>query len=484
MNEIIARLEASLYLPELPESARINARELYENLARPVTIAILGAPGAGKTALMNLLLRERVIPEGLSANLIEIVPGSEFESEVSYSDGRLEACDSDELQGVRDADRVFIASPNPILNEMVLIEASGSGSTDEIEELMVEVTGRADIVLWCTNEFDEGEQAQWNNVNEQLRHHSFLILTKADKLARKRKLAEALGALSPTADKEFAGLLPIATLQALKALDVEPMDEDLWAGSGADGLLGRISEHARIGRQADFDQAELFLARYAFASEENADSDDDASGKAKASNQKRRRSRMTRDVVTAMRNEAEAAALAAQAAELAAEQAPKQQTHDPDQAPEEASEHLDLTKDNESARASENNLPPKERRVVSKGLADRLGAIRKTTSKQIAVQTNLAETSLHEISKAAVALSRLQEEPSKVLNLCSDTAETLNELYEEASLPANLADLRDEVLQTREHMTLLHLENTAGSAADAVSILLQLKRDFEAHQAA
>ncbi len=470
MNEIVSRLEASLGLAELPESARKNARELYENLARPVTIAILGAPGAGKTALLNLLLKERLVPKDLSANLIEVVPGTEFESEVSYSDGRLEVCESDELAEVRDADRVFIASPNPVLREMVLIEASWSGSTEDINGLIQEVAERADIVLWCTNEFDENEQATWSTVDETLRHHSFLVLTKADKLARQRKLAEALGALNQTADKDFAGLLPIATLQALKALDVDPIDEDLWAGSGADGLLGRISDHARKGRQADFDQAELFLARYALAS-----TDTDASTSAtdgKATNARRRRSRMTRDVVTALRNQAEAATEAPEAvgtpAETTQAEAKAPLASDPDAGKE-------LLLDQDQAEP--------QRRVVSEALADRLGAIRKTVSRQVE-NANLAASGLNEISKAAATLLRLHDEPNKVLDLCSSTADALGNLCEDAALPAEMADLGDEILQTREHMTLLQLENTAGSAADAVSILLQLKRDFEAHQAA
>lgn len=558
MTDIVARLEASLDLPELPDAARKNARELFESLSRPVIVAVLGPPGSGKSALINLFLKDRLLPSELSANVIEIVPAEDFAAEISYIDGRLEAAERDELSDVRDADHVHIAAPNAVLRDMVLIEASGCGAKDSIKEAISYASERADIVLWCTQTFDNAEKSLWKDIDPQKKDHAFLLLTKADKMARKRKLAQALAALTGVAQDDFSGLLPIATLQALKALDTDPVDDDLWAGSGADGLLKRISDHVRYGRQADFDQAELFLARYTVGSDDTGDAPSGRRTSQPHSNTpKRRRSRMTREVVAAMRNEAAEAAEVAQAEpasaqpareeiapEVVAEDMPGEQpvtrpldlelviekpvTRPLETKPERAFETVLLDEEDADAdtdplvsdTAKEETAPrldaspgagaagpetdqtdvvapidasppdetapaaPRASRVISDSLADRLGAMRRVPSKQLLTPDTAAKAGLEEIAKTAKALARLEDDPEKVLHLCTDAADTLQSVFDNGALPANLIELRDEVLQTCEHMTLLQLENTAGSAADAVTILLQLKRDFEARQAA
>lgn len=337
------------------------------------------------------------------------------------------------------------------------------------------------------------------------------------------------------------------------------MDDDLWAGSGADGLLKRISDHVRYGRQADFDQAELFLARYTVGSDDTGDAPSGRRTSQPHSNTpKRRRSRMTREVVAAMRNEAAEAAEVAQAAleieqtpredvapEVMAEDMPGEQPvtrpldldlviekpvtrplrakqaravetvplddekadadddpHFIDAATDETGLGLDVSPAPGTAApeadqakvvaASDDSWPDEEApaptlrgsRVTSDSLADRLGAMRRVPSKQLLTPDTAAKAGLEEIAKTAKALKRLEDDPEKVLHLCTDTADTLQAVFDNGALPANLVELRDEVLQTCEHMTLLQLENTAGSAADAVTILLQLKRDFEARQAA
>lgn len=584
MTDIVARLEASLDLPDLPDAARKNARELFENLSRPVIVAVLGPPGSGKSALINLFLRDRLLPEELSANVIEIVPGADFAAEVSYPDGRLEAVERGELAEVKEAEHVHIAASNAVLRDIVLIEASGCGIEANLSAAIEDASKRADIVLWCTQNFGENERALWKHMDQQKKDHAFLLLTKADKMARKRKLAQALAALTGVAQEDFSGLLPIATLQALKALDDDPMDDDLWAGSGADGLIKRIGDHVRYGRQADFDQAELFLARYTNGAEPGVDAPNTAGASQHTSNTpRRRRSRMTREVVAAMRNEAAEASERAEAKlqEAAATQedvtpndsAKHKRGEQPvtrplelelsieepkGEAPEIKSRRKDvetvplneplpgdfddgapadiveLVQDNDSAEVDdepldvvtgevdaehpdktadetpkspedesvletenlvkdettsegetvEDTAAPAGKHSTADGLADRLGAMRRIPSKQLLTPDSAAKLGLDAIGKAAVALAEVQEDPQQVLDRCADTAVALQELFDNGALPANLIELRDEVLQTGEHITLLQLENTAGSAANAVTILLQLKRDFEARQAA
>ncbi len=484
MSEIFDRLEACLQNKDLPESARSRAKLLFESLSRPVIVAVLGPSKSGKSTLINLILKDRLIPGKLSCNVVEIVHGPEFTAEATFVDGSIEALEQVELKRLREADRISVAAPNDVLKNISLVEASGS--IGKIEDAIDHAVEQADLVLWCTTDFEEAEQKLWKRVDERFRDHAFLVLTHADKLARRRKLAEALAALTPHADGDFAGLMPIATLQALKALDAEPVDEDLWAGSGADGLLARIQDHVRRGRQADLDQAELFLARFAAqTTEEEEDTGVPNPGRTKSKIQRRRRSRMTRDVVEAMRNAASEEEAASASEEAASETPSEPATEAEDEATAKTPSSRVVTRPLEEPEVLEvtSKSAPKTR-VPSASLADRLDTIRTKAPDTPQTTDETASLALGQIGKAAAALVRLKDEPEKVLDLCNDTADGLQDLFDKGAVAADVADLRDEVLQTREHMTLLQLEKATGSAADAVTLLLQLKRDFEARIAA
>lgn len=496
MSDIVQRLQACFDNKALPDTARQRAQTLFESLSQPVTVAVLGPSGTGKSALINLLLKKRLIPDTARYNVLKLVHGDRFDAEVSFEDGRLEAVDEEDFSDIGTADHISVAAPFDVLKELTLIEASGHNG--KVEAAIDEAVESADLVLWCTNTFKEKEQKLWNRISYRFRDHGYLVLTKADKLARTRKLAEVLAELAPHAESEFAGLMPVATLQALKALSCNPMDEDLWAGSGGDGLLARIQEHVRKGRQADLDQAELFLARFAGMPEAGDDEEGVPNpGRTKSKIQRRRRSRMTRDVVQAMRN-ASADDTDVQGAEKVEQVSPAASTSArvktrPLAVPAEEGIDEKVELIIPSSKVKTRPLPDAEEKVedtapatqIGMGsLADRLGEIRRRTSQPIQPADNLATQALALINKTASNLIRLQDDPAKTLDLCHDTAESLQELMSERAVAVELDALRNDVLASGEHMTLLQLENTAGSAADAVTLLLQLKRDFEVNVAA
>jgi len=75
-----------------------------------------------------------------------------------------------------------------------------------------------------------------------------------------------------------------------------------------------------------------------------------------------------------------------------------------------------------------------------------------------------------------------QDGISTLLSVCGETAEALTELVIEGR--GICEDLSEDVLEASEMMVLLTLEDDENAAADALTLLLQLRRGFEARLAA
>lgn len=512
-DHIVSQLEAALALTDVPEAARKSGQVLYENLSRPVRVALIGPEEAGKSSLANLLIGERLLPPGTSARVIEIVPGSDFMAEAEYEDGRLEAPDREELESVTGAERLQIASASEILNRIALVETR----TNDLDTLR-EVVKSADILLWCTPVFGQSERVIWHRVGDAHRDHAFLILTKADKLARKNRLAEAIASLQEVAKADFAGFYPVATLQGLKSLDTKPKDKNLWNGSGAKALVRAVLEHAERGRQADLDQAELFLARYTYEVEEV----DEVSGRRTSRIRSRQKSQMQRRRSRATRQrQSEELDIddVVETSEAPAGPRPWPRLDTSDTAPARPAtrqlaeaEAEPPAPERAAATAVAEVAPPvatappapsaPARRTPS--LANRLDQVRTTTSRPHPApsrpdispgepvslrpgappQPGLAQRTLETLRATGEKLTGCADDPGRILGLCAETADALRSMFDEADVPADLDMLSEDIVRTTEMMMLLQIENAPGPAAEAVTILLQLKRDFEQLEAA
>jgi hypothetical protein len=263
-DTVIDRLQGALDGDALPKAAREYANHLLKRLSSPVRVAILGNPKSGKSELINMFAGRRLIPKDARLPTTEVVYGDAESMTVTSVDGTVRADLPLDLAGVAASSAAFlrIEAPIPILQRISLLEVVTDGKAAELKSAVDWSVRRTEIALWCSQSFDAGERAIWTRVPDSLKDHAFLVLTKADALSAEKVLSQRVAALETVVAEEFHSLFAVATLQAIKAHRSGVMDEAMYHASGGGALTAEILRHAERGRRADFDSAHMFLARY------------------------------------------------------------------------------------------------------------------------------------------------------------------------------------------------------------------------------
>ena len=198
---MIQRLEHALQAKLSPEVAAQGAR-LVKRLKGPVHIAVIGRAGSGKSRLAELLSQQADLP-------------------------------------------IFEVFETTMVLDLVSLRAAATP---------------ADIVLWCCQDAETTELALWSKLEDVIKDHVFLVLTKADLLAAQGELNATMESLQRIADEEFHSLIPLATLQAIAANGAN--DTAAFRTSGAAGLKAALRHLLALDRGASRDSATLFLDRY------------------------------------------------------------------------------------------------------------------------------------------------------------------------------------------------------------------------------
>ncbi len=434
-DTVIERLEWALDADTLPKAAQEYARHLVRRLSQPVRVSVLGLPGAGKSQLVNMFLGEAVVPDGVALPTTEYAYGDEPQMIVTGTDGaviKVHGADVTALSG-RNAAFLRVELPIDILHRINLLEVVTDGTTEELTSGVDWVVRRTDIALWCTQEFGKREQEIWRRVPDSLKDHAFLVLSKADKLSAEKLLRERVASLETVVAEEFHSLFAVATLQALRAYQGGAVDEAQFHASGGGALTSEVLRHAERGRRADFDSAHMFLARYHV----------DAAPRTGAAPKSERKAEPT-----------PVAPKPAATREVVPSKAPS-----PAPAP--------------AAKPQPKAATPVEvaeaQKVENVGLyADGIKYLRRRGD-------SLTETA-----------GGLDEgKASDLIEHCVSAVEHLVDLFsrDESGCAATDAFI-DELAEAQDMMVLMQVEDGDGPAADAATLLLQLRRDMEMQLAA
>ena len=246
------------------------AERLIERLERPARVALLGLPGAGKSAILNLLAGIVVVPETLRLPTIVVQHGPESRMICTLADGHNEVIPGSNLSEVLHLAPALVTLEVdlPALKVITLLEVSAGPMEAEQRRATAWAQKRADIVIWCTTSYLPKEQVVWEDMPDAMKDNGFLFLTKVDLLGGREAAQGMLERVELRAGEDFRQVLAISAKQARQAM-LAPggLDRDLFRDSGAGAVITAIKTRVQMARQADMDMAELLLARHVEASE-------------------------------------------------------------------------------------------------------------------------------------------------------------------------------------------------------------------------
>jgi len=262
------RLQLALNDDMVPHAFLKAGRDLLAHLTRPTQIAVLGFAGVGKTSVLNMILRDAVMPDLGAVPIIELVHGEHVR--VTYEPltapaERRDGLASRETMPLRTF-RVIQELPLPQLERCNLIEVNIPEDAGQQTDLLDWVTQKANVAIWCAETFDDRDSKIWSTVPDRLKDHSFLALTKADRLQMKGLLADQVSRFESQFADEFLCLYPVATKQAMAACASGTVTRArLWQESGGKALADGVAREIATGKLADRDHADVLLSRIGLA---------------------------------------------------------------------------------------------------------------------------------------------------------------------------------------------------------------------------
>ncbi len=214
---------------------------------RKPVFALMGEFSAGKSTLMNFLLRTHTLPTQVTATQLPPVWFSwgNRPAYVKRHDGSTEQIELDQLEtvGVNDAQFIRIFLEADILEAVDLIDTPGISDPKISTDVWQRAVGQANGVLWCTHAtqaWRETERATWVSLPERLQHNSLLLVTRADALSAKDR-QKVLRRVNREAGHLFNRSILFSARDAIEARD-KTGDAEMWSRSGGGKMIDSFLE--------------------------------------------------------------------------------------------------------------------------------------------------------------------------------------------------------------------------------------------------
>lgn len=451
-NRVQGELEQAVASGLLPDPVQEKAEKLLARLQQPVRLALMGMPESGKSTLMNLLVGSDVMQEGVRLPTLQLSYGDAEQAVCTLPDGSKTTFESVDPAAIAGLSPVFVElqMPLPALRKISVLEVVAPHDQNAVHRASQWAAKRSDVALWCTRGFVEDEQAIWAPMPDIIKDHAFCMITFADMLKANGLLETAIGAVSANAKDEFNQVLPIGTKQAISARRADgTVDKDMMRESGGLALISAVLKQVDQGRQSAVDMADILLHQHA-------------------------------DILadeTAVQ-EPEPAAPPAEPAPPVAEESPDQETTEADAVSKlrEIAEKKATEKQQEAAAAPEPATEEPDG-ATAEGLKPATRAAYQHVIDYLEDQGQGLSSAIDEMGDGAPT-----EVMAKTVEHIQWLCDYLNENGDEADLPLQRA--RDTAYDAADLVQLMQMEKRDSAALEAVSLMLQIKRELQADLAA
>lgn len=217
-------------------------------LAPAVRIAVCGEVSSGKSTVLNLLLRSRILPDNIGRKSRPVVvagyrpePGVEIER----SDGRRETFDSTDVPEIfHDATRVRLWSDHEHLIGLEIVEVPLTKAED-LTEAQIELVRSCDVMIWVTiasQAWRLTEKTIIEQLGDARPEHALLAVTRADKLRNDDDRAR----LKKRIVRETVNYFDewIFVNGARQRIGDASQSEDAWIATGGTMILSTLNSFA------------------------------------------------------------------------------------------------------------------------------------------------------------------------------------------------------------------------------------------------
>ncbi|MEM6940261.1 MAG: hypothetical protein AAF943_04665 [Pseudomonadota bacterium] len=262
-----ADLALALESGQLSDALVKQGKSILKRASEPVRLTVFGAPGTGKSTVMNLLLGADAIPEGVRLPTLSLRYGDTPSAKCVLPDGAQEIMETVDFYDIAKLKPVFVevALPLAALRKLSMMEVVAGDDLEEQSRAVNWATRRTDIALWCTVTCDKLDERLWASLPPKIQDHAFLLLSKADALGAAGRLATLKESADMMAAPHFRAVVPLATKVAISARRPDgSVDKALMRSSGGVALISAILKEVDVCKRAATEAVDVFLRQIDF----------------------------------------------------------------------------------------------------------------------------------------------------------------------------------------------------------------------------
>jgi hypothetical protein len=194
--------------------------------ARRPSFALMGEYSAGKSALLNALLGQRLLPTRVTATdlpAVWITHGTGLRVQGLTFAGQLVELAVDDLTSDRAMDFlcIRIECDAPFLTQIDIIDTPGISDPRMTTVIVEEILNYIDFAIWCSpinQAWRQTERAFWNRVPPTAKSASVLALTRADVMRSPADVGKVVRRCKADTAGSFASVMPVSALMAETAM--------------------------------------------------------------------------------------------------------------------------------------------------------------------------------------------------------------------------------------------------------------------------